>query len=381
MKIKQFYYLFLFLFILSSCAIKKTKITSQSNKSIVFKNTLDSIYRANPGSIGIMIHIESPSQDISWSGATGYSDKKNKTILEADQPALIASSIKTYISVTILRLVENKKLFLNQPISQLLSKKTIKLFEADGYLFDSITVAHLLSHTSGIKDYADKNYIEFVDKNQKHRWTRDEQLALAVKVGNPLGKPGTVFSYADANYLLTTEIIENISGKPFYTTIRELLKYDELELNNTWFPTLEKKPKTTKKIVHQYWGEYNWDSYEHDISWDLYGGGGIACTTKDLAKFSFNFFNGNIVKNKAIRDSIFTTFKTKGTESHPYYLGLSENSYNGLTTYGHGGFWGTAVLYFPDLNTSISVYVLERDKRKLRKDIIKVFSKKLMNQS
>jgi D-alanyl-D-alanine carboxypeptidase len=50
-------------------------------------------------------------------------------------------------------------------------------------------------------------------------------LELTIKTGGPLGIPETTFSYADANYLLLTEIIEQITQKPFYSAMRELLYY------------------------------------------------------------------------------------------------------------------------------------------------------------
>ena len=68
--------------------------------------TIDSIYITNPKSVGIMIHIESPKNNLSWSGCSGYSNKDQKIKLAYDQPALIASSIKTYVSASILRLQE-----------------------------------------------------------------------------------------------------------------------------------------------------------------------------------------------------------------------------------------------------------------------------------
>lgn len=336
-----------------------------------FQAIIDSIYSANHTSVGIMVHVEYPKQGISWSGASGYSDKNTKNKLEPNQPALIASCTKTYISATILRLVEEKKLDIHQPIEGLLTEKTKNMFNQDGYALDSIAIKHLLSHTSGIDDYANKKaYHDFVDKNQKHRWTRDEQLERAIKGGKPLGIPGATFSYADANYLLLTEIIENITQKPFYAAIRELLRYDALGLNNTWFPTLEEKPKKVESFVHQYWGEYKWDSYNHDISWDLYGGGGIACSTEDLARFYQNLFNYKIIKDTSVFDLIFTKIQTNDAVQHNYYLGLALEEYKGLKAYGHGGFWGTKALYFPELDCSISIYVLDKDRANLRRIVI-----------
>lgn len=334
------------------------------------QTTIEAIYAENPSSVGIMVHVESPEHGISWSGAIGYSNKNTKTLLEPDEPALIASSIKTYVSATILRLVEEGKLSIGQPIKKLLSDKTRTLFEEGGYDLEEIRIKHLLSHTSGIENYANQDYIDFIDENKTYRWTRDEQLELTIKVGPPLGKPETLFNYTDANYLLCTEIIENIYNEPFYTAMRELLRYESLGLNNTWFPTLEEKPEGTKPLVHQYWGKYNWDTYDIDVSVDLYGGGGIACTPEDLASFSYNLFNANIVEDTTILNSIFTHIQTNDSVQRNYYLGLSLSEYKGLKAYGHGGFWGTNVNYFPELNTSVSVFVLEKDQGKLIKEIM-----------
>ncbi len=149
---------------------------------------------------------------------------------------LNANNIKTYVSATILRLVEEEKLSINDPIKKLLSNKTRTLFEGAGYNLNAIKVKHLLSHTSGIQNYANQEYVDFINHNKKHRWTRDDQLALTIRLGSPLGKPGFTFSYTDANYLMCTEIIETIERKPFYTAMRELLRYETLDLDNTWFP-------------------------------------------------------------------------------------------------------------------------------------------------
>ena len=342
---------------------------TQSNEAKL-QELIDSVYNANPASVGIMIHVEAPDKGISWSGASGYSEKNTLNKLQPDQPAWIASNTKTYVSATILRLVEEGKLSIDQPIKNLLSDKTRRLFEKGGYDLDEITLKHLLSHTSGIQNYANQEYIDFIDANKQHRWTRDEQLALTLRLGPPLGKPGFTYSYTDANYLLCTEIIETIENKPFYTAMRELLKYNTLGINNTWFPTLEEQPANTEAMAHQYWGQKGWDTYEMDISVDLYGGGGIACPTKDLARFIYDLFNANIIQDTTVLNLIYTEINTDDEEPSNYYLGISLSEYNNLKAYGHGGFWGTEVLYFPDLNTSVSIYVLERDERKLIKNLM-----------
>jgi D-alanyl-D-alanine carboxypeptidase len=361
---KTKFLLFLTASLFLSACISTPSLESQ------FQSFIDSVYTANPASVGIMVHVEAPKHGISWSGASGHPGKDTLEALEADQPALIASNIKTYVSAAILKLVEEKKLSIELPIKDLLTEKTRTLFENGGYDLEAIRIKHLLSHTSGIQNYANMDYIDFIDKNKAYRWTRDEQLERTVTTGPPLGPPAKLFNYSDANYLLLTEIIENITNKPFYNAMRELLKYNKLGFDHTWFPTLEEKPAGTKPLVHQYWGVSNWDSYDIDASIDLYGGGGIACPPKDLASFVYKLFNAEIISDTTILNLIFTEIKTDVPPLSPYYLGLWSYGYQGIKGYGHSGFWGTIAIYFPDLEVSVAVFILEKDKSDLRNDII-----------
>ncbi len=228
-----------------------------------------------------------------------------------------------------------------------------------------------MSHTSGVRDYVDDVYIDYVDQNKSHRWTRDEQLEWSIKAGGPLGSPEYTFSYSDANYLLLTEIIEGITEKPFYTAMRELLRYEELGLKNTWMPSLEEKPEQTKELAHQYDDRFGWDSYKVDVSADLYGGGGIASTTSDLAKFAYKLFHHEVVEDTATFNLIYTEISTQDTVPSRYGFGLTFYNILGYTAYGHGGFWGTKVIYLPEIDTSIAVFVLERDRRSLSNDIVR----------
>lgn len=381
--------LFLFYIALVSCKTENQKAPTNQD-SAIYQSIIDSIYKEYPSSIGIIAHIESPKNGISWSGSAGYSNIEKTEILNANQPALIASNVKTYVSASILRLQEDGKLTIEDPIANHLTSKTNALFKNAGYDFNQIKIKHLLSHTSGIADYVNDDYFKKIDDNQTHRWTRDEQLQLATKVGQPLGAPQELFQYADVNYLLATEIIEQTTQKPFYTAMNELLKYKTLGFKNTWFPTLEDQPKNIPKLVHQYWNEIAfgphkldiaWDSHQHDISWDLYGGGGIATTMKELAQFSYQLANGNIIKNSDVLELLTTDVATKDGQPKTYRLGISDTKIKELRGFAHGGFWGTIVFYIPKLDASISVCVLERNnKMKPISAVLNALTETLANQ-
>ena len=227
-KMRTFNFLVILVLIVLGCK-NRINITKNDTNEVVFQSVLDSIYKKNKNCIGLMVHVEAPDKNISWSGVIGVSDTINKEKLQINQPVLIASNTKTYVAAAILILVEQNKIRLNDAIEDYITKKSQLVLEKGGYKINNIKLKHLLSHTSGIFDYAGTDeYFERIIKNPKHRWTRDEQIDLAITLGKPLGNVGEVFAYADTNYLLLTEIIETITKKVFYHLIvvtRDRLNY------------------------------------------------------------------------------------------------------------------------------------------------------------
>ncbi len=343
--------------------------TAQEN-SKAFQRIIDTSFAAHPATNGIIVSVATGNEKI-WTYAVGKS-QRNGAILNAEQPLLIASNTKTYVAAAILRLQEQKKLNITDPIANYLTTETRNCLVNDGYDIQKIKISHLLSHTSGIADYVDDGYFDFVNKNKKHRWTRKEQIVRATTVAKPLAAPQDTFQYADINYLLLTEMIEHITKKPFYTAIRELDKFETLGLNKTWFQTLEKTPQKTFALAHQYWNKYDWDTYDLDPSWDLYGGGGIAATNADLTRFFKYLFEGKIVADTAILSKMYTDVPCKTKTK--YCMGMYKFTIAGMTAYYHGGFWGTDAIYFPELKTAISITILEKSERDLSSEICKAIA-------
>ena len=339
-------------------------------KEARFQSVIDSTFQGHPKAVGIMVHVEAPDQNISWSGAVGYSNWEKSVQIDAEQPGLIASITKNYVAVSILRLVEQGKIDLDESIGKVLSQKTANLMTANGFDLKEITVAHLLSHKSGIPGHTwSEVFKEKLKNDPKYRWTRDEQIRLSIIQGKK-DAAGTRYSYTDTNYLLLTEIIEQLTGKVFFNAMKELIGYEKHGLKDTWFYTLENNPKNIKPLVHQYVPEYDEDSYEIDNSFDLYGGGGLATTTSNLAKYGQFLFEDKIFDKKETLKLLFTDVKAKegdpiedyiGDIPCEYFLGISECGVNGLNSYWHSGYWGTIFRYFPELNTTIVLYVINGD--------------------
>ena len=359
--IKLIFILFLFTGVFSC----KEKSISKEAK---LQTLLDSIYTKHPNGIGFVLHVEAPNQNISWGSAVGLSNRKTKEPLKKDQPGQIASITKTFVSATIFKLIEKDKLDLYQPIRTLVPERTRLLMNEGGYNLDSITIAHLLSHRGGMPSMVTKKWLELESKNLQYNWTRDEQIkdALLMKAKGEIGD----YKYSDLNHSLLTEIIEEIEGVPFYISIRDLLKFEEIGLNNTWFYSLEQDPENAKERFYQYKESRNWVStYDESPTWGLFGAAGLVSTAKDLAKFSQALSTKKIFDNQETLSLMLSDIPNleyiyddleDGFESS-YKMGIELITGPEIKMYGHDGYWGSLMYHFPDHNASFAFYGLNPD--------------------
>ena len=322
---------------------------------------------------GIVMRVESPGLGLRFSGVAGVSDMATGTPLTRDNPMRIASNTKTFLAAATLRLWEEGRLGLDDPVARHLPPEVAAMLASDGYDLEAMTVRHLLTHTSGLFDYADRDrFIEAILADPQHRWTPVEQLGLAVEWGEPYGPPGAVYRYSDTGYVVLGLVLETICAAPLATVLRDLLPFERLGMHDTWLETLEDPPPGAVERAHQYLGDL--DTWAWDPSLDLYGGGGLVSTPDDMAVFMRALFTGGVYRDAATADTMLTTVEGAGPgpdlSGMPmvpgrYRMGIEVREQNGLTLYLHTGFWGTLAAYLPEPDVAISIAVTQQQSRAL----------------
>ena len=109
------------------------------------------------------------------------------------------------------------------------------------------------------------------------------EVFLRYVVKAPTTWGNELISFIFAGYILLGAIVERHTRASLGAGVRDLLGFERLGLQRTWFETLEPSPQGLPERVHQYMNGV--DTYGHDPSLDLYGGGGIAATIDDVAAF------------------------------------------------------------------------------------------------
>lgn len=134
---------------------------------------------------------------IIYSAAFGMSDRENSTAATPRSVLQVGSVTKQFTAAAILRLAERGALTLDDPI-----EKFVPEFNPRGA---TITLRHLLSHTSGITMLVPDQYSPM---------TREQFITLID--GQPLQfTPGSQWSYSNTGYRLLGYAIESITGRPF----------------------------------------------------------------------------------------------------------------------------------------------------------------------
>jgi D-alanyl-D-alanine carboxypeptidase len=314
---------------------------------------------------GRLLHVLAPGIDVEV--AAGVADIATGEPLAAGSRFRIASVTKPFVAAATLRLVEDGRLSLDDPVASLLPGDYDELLRSGGYDTAAIKLRHLLTHTSGLYDFAADAYdasipdgfTSQVYADPGRRWTRFEQVAFAISHGQPYGAPGERFGYSDTGACLVGEVLERTTGTSMGAAIRELVGYERLGLRHTWQESIEPEPADLPPLSHQYEGRY--DVAEMDASVDLYGGGGLMSTCRDLARFFRGLLDGRVFRDPATLATMTETLvdvplaEGVGDEEDPASAAmfLFRASIEGETWWGHGGYWGTTAYTCPARDVTI----------------------------
>ena len=188
-----------------------------------------------------------------------------------------------------LGLIEKGKIYLTQPVCTIL-----KEFDTD--MHRSITIFHLLTHTSGLLSdpgaYKEPYPIErFSDCINNEKWIE------VMLEGNVENKPGKVWSYCSKGFSFLGEIIKRISGQNYTDYILEKI-IKPLEMNETFFMVPEELYDRVCNVTE--WDKERMEAKEPPFSLSILAGGGLYSTLNDLFKFCQMFLNKGELNNNRI---------------------------------------------------------------------------------
>ncbi|WP_433272324.1 serine hydrolase domain-containing protein [Actinosynnema sp. CS-041913] len=159
---------------------------------------------------GVLVELDTRRGDVKV--RSGYGDVAAKTPVPWNARFRIGSFTKTFVATTVLQLVGEGRLSLEDSVERWLPG-VVAGNGNDGRL---ITVRQLLQHTSGLHDYAVELPNLFKEKDflrTRFDTYPPEELVRRGLSKPPNFPPGTDFSYSNTNYVLAGMLIERVTGR------------------------------------------------------------------------------------------------------------------------------------------------------------------------
>ena len=255
--------------------------------------------------------------------AYGYASLEHLVPVTLDTKFRIGSITKQFTGAAILRLQEQGKLNVRDPLSK---------FIPDYPRGSEVTLHHLLTHTSGIHSYTGKpGFLETASS-----YTAPEDLIKSFKNDPYDFDPGKKWLYNNSGYFLLGHIIEKVSGQSYGEFLKQQF-FEPLGMKNTgvhhWSDILEHEAFGYAYEARRFKKAQNWDMSRAGAAGALYS------TVDDLYLWNEALFGGKVLSVESLK-AAFTPVKTDIAELGPeegYGYGWAIASLRGLKEIQHGG--------------------------------------------
>lgn len=256
----------------------------------------------------------------------------------------LASTSKQFTAAAILLLEEEGVLSLDDDIREYLPELPD--------LGRTVTIRHLMHHTSGLWDYW--QVLQFVGFRKWDYLDLEEMLTLLGHQEEFAFAPGSKWTYCNTNYALLAEIVARTTGEPFDEWTATHI-FEPLGMENTrfWKGCFEIFPDAAKPYLPE------GDGYKSGRAADIMftGQAHAFSSLSDMAGWLESLRTGKLA-GRAFVDKMFTKGTLTSGDEIFYAAGLGVDDYRGMRTVGHSGQTGgykAEMLYCPDVGVGVVV--------------------------
>ena len=286
--------------------------------------------------------------EVVFAEAYGYANIAQKGRATPDTYYHSASTFKPVTATALLTLVDRGECSLDDPVNAHLGDAAVN-DDPPG----SVTIRHVLDHTSGLSDEHGRGMSPVVSVWDPHRTglIPTEQLAAAMTTVEPAGE---TWRYNNTAYMLAGLLIEKISGMPYERYVVEnVLRPAGIDNEHPIFPTMEMVERIAFPYINAD-GRRNAGSFHFD---SLYAAGSAQVTPSEMAKFLWAHLNGGKAHgNRILSSELSRIAHTANKEQYGLGWWIFEDE-RGHTRLNHGGTWfGYITTMMGDRDAGIAVY-------------------------
>ncbi|MBO1031104.1 beta-lactamase family protein, partial [Tessaracoccus sp. SD287] len=161
-------------------------------------------------------------------------------------------------------------------------------------LADEVTVHHLLTHTSGIGDYAEEDedlphyvadYGSLWVQRPCYAMERPDDFLPMYADLTPIGPPGGDFHYCNAGYVLLGAVLEQVTGTPFVDAVTERVLVPAGMADSGYLRSDEPAPDVATGYLPRSSDDAPWRSNVFSVPVVGGGDGGALATARDIDRF------------------------------------------------------------------------------------------------
>ena len=205
--------------------------------------------------------------EIVYTKCAGFADLSAKSLITLKTRFNIASNGEQFTALAVILLEEEGKLSLSDDLRKYLPGLYPEVKSA-------ITIEHLLTHTSGIRDVYDLWSLKGITW-WKQKFDNGDALSLIRKQEDLNFLPGSQHLYSNSNYIVLTEVVAKASGTSFVEYTNAM--FQKLNMPDTSFEA--DHTKIRGPIAKPY---FNFDTCKgYEWIWDAHGDGNIFSTLDD----------------------------------------------------------------------------------------------------
>lgn len=281
--------------------------------------------------------------DILFERYSGWADREKQIPIDANTSFHVASVSKTFTAAAVLKLAQENKLDLKDPVVKYLPD----------FLYTDITVEDLLCHRSGLKTY-DK-FMRRYFKGGKDSFLSNEQVLHIINAHpkQKIAKAGQKFYYSNSNYALLALIIEAVSGTPYKNFMEDSI-FRPLHLTHTRIFDID---STTEEYTPSY--DINFHRERYNFLDGVLGDKGVYTSVSDLLKWDSILQTHTFLSQKFLNKA-FSSHSHKHNKKG-YGLGWrldSVEKFDKKLVY-HFGWWhGNRAVFIRDITKGATVIVL-----------------------
>ena len=316
---------------------EKLKLENQQKIVNSLNQYYENIWNSTDMSGGVLV---AHGDNILLEKYKGFGRENNQMPINKDTPLHLAAISKPITAMAVLKLVEAKKISLEQKVKSIFPN----------FPYADVTIQHLLTHRSGLPKY--EHFLEENDIKPKNQYFTNQEIFDIVAKHKPelARQTDTGFMYNNFNYAILALIIEKITGKTYPEAMKEMV-FAPLKMKNT-FVFEEKHINSASQSFYQRSSKlYPLDQYDL-----IYGDKNIYTTPRDLFNFSKALFSKDFLP-KELMEKIFEPYSNEKKGVNNYGLGFRLKIFDeGKKLTYHNGWWhgsNTVFIHLRESKTTI----------------------------